>query len=503
MGAKDNPTVEVELEMTLQDQPLAMVGQDVLLPDIVEEQLVSPLGSISLQNCHDSSLDIVGVRSEVSSGKRKLAFSTLTLGQGSLKIELYVSSPVHLAPGQTRPVAFKLDSKDAGTTCAQLRVEYCLLERMEGPMVLQQHEQRRNYIKCSHIDVHQSIKHRRLHELHKVNFLHPAGVVSTALLRAPQKLALTRTKPEQDFLPVMVNLHGAGIDVASQPMRHSLDAVIDELPAWVLFPAGVTSWGADDWHNLGWSDAQASISAIRDWIENVNWTGPSFDNRRLLVAGHSNGGQGVWHVVSHRPSDIIAAAAVSGYNSIQAYVPFSFWHETEAVKTGILNAALDKYRHELLVPANAAEIPMMLQHGSADDNVPAFHSRRMRQLLGNSNSTTSFQELPGYGHWFEGVMTTKNLRQFFIEHFSHPVAKEIPEEFSLMVANPAEVGPKYGLHVQYLISTGIMGKVTVSLRGRFVHLQTVNIHTFELIDLTYIERLGRPSLVIKSSLRND
>ena len=39
--------------------------------------------------------------------------------------------------------------------------------------------------------------------------------------------------------------------------------------------------------------------------------------------------EGVWYATTHHPDRIIAAAAISGYMSIQSYVPFQMWHECD------------------------------------------------------------------------------------------------------------------------------------------------------------------------------
>ena len=43
----------------------------------------------------------------------------------------------------------------------------------------------------------------------------------------------------------------------------------------------------DTW---GYADIEAAIDGIDAWIEALNWKGPRA-NRRLLISGHSNGGE--------------------------------------------------------------------------------------------------------------------------------------------------------------------------------------------------------------------
>ncbi len=40
----------------------------------------------------------------------------------------------------------------------------------------------------------------------------------------------------------------------------------------------------------GFSDIEAAIRAITDWIDTNGWKGPLVDINKWLVSGHSNGG---------------------------------------------------------------------------------------------------------------------------------------------------------------------------------------------------------------------
>lgn len=83
------------------------------------------------------------------------------------------------------------------------------------------------------------------HAPHKITFLHPSKIVSYAILRAPSQKVVSSVTSSQP-LPILFNLHGAGLKSDSYQVRHMLDQVPD-LHAWVLFPTGVTSWSGDDW----------------------------------------------------------------------------------------------------------------------------------------------------------------------------------------------------------------------------------------------------------------
>lgn len=146
---------------------------------------------------------------------------------------------------------------------------------------------------------------------------------------------------------------------------------------------------------------------------------------------------------------------------------------------------MNSYRHELLVE-NFAGIPVLQQHGSADDNVPAYHSRRLNQLISQTGGFSEYVELPGAGHWFDGVMTTGPLRDFYEYHLDkHRTPPALPMQFSIVVANPAEMGSRGGIVVDQLIAPEKYGRIHVERvpsSGMWI-LHTWNIRQFHLSHL--------------------
>jgi predicted esterase len=282
----------------------------------------------------------------------------------------------------------------------------------------------------------------------------------------------------------MLMLHGAGLEADSDMVRHSLDSLPD-LCAWVLFPTGVTPWSGDDWHSWGFADIEAAIAAIPHWIERNEWTAPGVDTERWLVSGHSNGGQGVWYALTHRPDNIIVAAPVSGYSSIQNYVPYTFWQTADPGRTAVLQAALDSYRTELLLE-NTKGIPILQQHGSADDNVPAYHSRLLSQRLEQAGSGSDYVEMRGKPHWWDGAMTTEPLKDFFRAHlntdrFGSKTLADL-EDFTVVSAGRGDMGPKNGVRILELITPGQFGRITVAFNHLTAscNLHASNVRSFNL-----------------------
>lgn len=143
---------------------------------------------------------------------------------------------------------------------------------------------------------------------------------------------------------------------------------------------------------------------------------------------------------------------------------------------------MNSYRHELLVE-NCKGIRILQQHGGDDGNVPPYHSRLMSQLLYQANSSSEYFELDGEGHWFDGVMTTKHLREFYEEQVQRTTnPAEALEVFSIVVANPGDMGFKGGIRVTQLEIPGQYGRIEVSFNsvsGAYT-LKTSNVLSFEV-----------------------
>lgn len=162
------------------------------------------------------------------------------------------------------------------------------------------------------------------------------------------------------------------------------------------------------------------------------------------------------------PDRICAAAPVSGYASIQKYVPYEFAREIDPRMSSIIQGSLSSYRHELLVQ-NAKGIRIQLQHGSSDDNVPTFHSRRMLQLLRESGSDVEYYEIPGKGHWYPGIMATIPLLHFYKQICQRRKGEtNLPTQFTIINPGTGEIlGSRGGIIIEQLRSLGQLGHLDI------------------------------------------
>ena len=229
----------------------------------------------------------------------------------------------------------------------------------------------------------------------------------------------------------------------------------------------------------------------------MSWDGPGAKLDHLWIAGHSNGGQGVWYALTHMPDSVRGAAPVSAYSSIQAYVPYTFWHESDPMIASIIEKSLSSYRHELLA-CNARGIhPIVQQHGSVDRNVPVFHSRRMYQLLTQCEASGKYVELEGRDHFFDGVMVTPPLKEFYRNISNADTHKpHLPLHFSIVVPCNGRIGTRGGIFVEQLLSPDQNGSIEVRRddRGPW-KLRTSNIRRFQL-SLNRLQYESRKSVTI-------
>lgn len=453
-GGISEPIIEVVVGIQQASGRLELSEPGLLIADVVDGKLATSVASVSLRNSGKDDIEIIKIKplharslvpptclnraqpKEITENK---AYPART---SSTPHDDYYSFNTIIVAGQTRAVAFNISLSTTDISTVNYTVVY---KHIASDRQFTLH-------------VSQQLRHVSIYQPHRITFLHPGGQASYAMLRPPAKNASCHSY--QRRLPVLLALHGAGLEADNPMVTGALDPVSD-LCVWVLFPTGVTPWSGDDWHSWGFSDVQAAIETVPRWIEMNDWKGSGVDIDRWIVIGHSNGGQGTWYALTHHPEKILAAAPVSGYASIQKYVSYELWQPADPRRTAIISGSLNSYRHEMLMP-NVEGIPIQQQHGEIDDNVPAYNSRFLFQQIHLVGSTSNYSEKMGQNHWWEGVMTTSELVDFY-----HKQAKNedfLPrklKEFSFLVGDPGDMGSKSGITVTALEDPGQYGKVDV------------------------------------------
>lgn len=463
------PTIDVVVGVEQVSGRLELARAGILMSDVIDGNLATPYGSVALRNSGAYDIEITGIHAANVSMNVSVLFPLLRLDTNNQLLvardanviseqiadattERSQGSGVIIVAGQTKPVAFNITLPSQNASSVAYNITYKIVDSSQH----------------SSLEVTQDLKHVSTYAPQKITFPHPGGMVSYAMLRPPAKNATCR--PDQTKLPVLLSLHGAGLEADSPMVTGALDTVAD-LCAWIVFPTGVTPWSGDDWHNWGFADVEAAINAIPAWIQYGNWSGPDVDINRWIVSGHSNGGQGTWYALTHRPDKVLAAIPVTGYASIQKYVPYELWNTADPRRTAVISASLNSYRHEMVL-ANARGIPIQQQNGAIDDNVPAYHSRFLAQQLQLVGANSSYNEVPDQNHWWDGVLTTPELISFYYNQTRS--MEELPrkeEEFNIVVGDPGDMGSKGGIKVTQLEDPGQYGRVHV--QGRTVKTSNV------------------------------
>ena len=428
-GGEQPPTIDATIRFSLISRGgAAILPHSLILPDVVDGRSVSSPASFTICNV----------------GTKPLAISQV-IDENGHKLEL-LSHELSIVSGQSKPVAFSVGVQDASSLPTTITVRYSVSKNSETLTV----------------SFSTSFSYRKKFMPHKITFLHYSGSVSYAILRPPPE---TLPGDHEYNLPIMVNLHGAGLDVDSPQVRHSFDGA-NFLPCWMLFPTGMSPWSGDDWHTWGLMDIYASLEAASMWPVYNDWRWPGIQTDALIVTGHSNGGQGAWQFAMRHPDHIIAAVMASGYTSIQNYVPYAMWTEADPHQNAVLETSLGSFKHELFIE-NLQGTPVFIQHGSDDNNVPVYHSRLMSALAEQSQINFTFAEIPGKGHWFDGAMTTAPLLDFY-EQFCKPDAKPppVPSEFSFVVPLSDDMSTKHGFSIDQLQSPDRLGRVDVKAEER-------------------------------------
>ncbi|RXW24865.1 hypothetical protein EST38_g947 [Candolleomyces aberdarensis] len=281
---------------------------------------------------------------------------------------------------------------------------------------------------------------------------------------------------------------GAGVDI------HEHDFWAEAMPkndfSWIIMPAGRTTWGLD-WHGPSTQEAWGTVSALSGILQvNGAWRNQAFpSDSKVVLIGHSNGGQGVWHMSTHFPDRVAAAVPAAAYIKSQAYVPLTharFAHYMDPMLRAIVESSLTPDDNDLHL-SNIVHIPLLAVHGGADGNVPAWHSRELVNILRTHEGNASLKEDPGQDHWYNTVLKNQDVQQFLDNHVRTDDERAVPPSFTLTVSNPSEVGSLHGWRIHSLHISGRLGSLRVDAPGDgIVRVSTNNVESFSLQDESVI-----------------
>ena len=208
----------------------------------------------------------------------------------------------------------------------------------------------------------------------------------------PYRLFIPIGYEPQKRYPLIVWLHGAGgmghdnlrqISGDQTPGTRTWTTPEHQAkyPAFVLVPQS-----PGDWADLNHERLSAPLARVVSILE-VLASEFSIDPQRLYVAGQSNGGYGVWDLITKRAELFAAAIPVCGGGD----------------------------------PARAARVttvPVWAFHGTADRNIPVTASRQMVAALQKAGGHPRYTEYQGAGHdiWTRAFAEPGLLDWLFAQH---------------------------------------------------------------------------------------
>ena len=205
------------------------------------------------------------------------------------------------------------------------------------------------------------------------------------------------------------------------------------------WPHLLNQWFADQGFIVAMLDGRGTPRRGRDWeraikgdlisvpladqIEGLRALGarfPEMDLARVGVYGWSFGGYFSAMAAMQRPD--VFRAAVAG-------APVCDWRDYDTCYTerylGLPQEHPEAYdKSSVLTYCKDLRIPLMIVHGTADDNVYFMHSLKMADALFKSGKDYDFLVLPGFTHMVPDPVVTRSLYSriaaYFLEHLGPP-----------------------------------------------------------------------------------
>lgn len=267
-----------------------------VLPDVVEGWFVGEVVGVEVRNLHHHRYVILDSAASDTKGVGRAAQASREFSADGVgpQIEIALDRTIRLASLQTRLVALRL-IQSAPMSSKTQEIKFTL--RTEDGRVFDAALPVR---RVSHTAPFLS------------TFLSATLAPSHALYTAPRSPGRGRT---------IAALHGAGVDPASDSSRSFWTSSIPARPngSWIVWPLGMTEWVRPlsfglgrvigpltfgqqgyDWHGASHQDARKAVEhldSVRDkWWPRATRSDVGREkplDGRLVVVGHSNGGQGL------------------------------------------------------------------------------------------------------------------------------------------------------------------------------------------------------------------
>ncbi|OAX43816.1 hypothetical protein K503DRAFT_730813 [Rhizopogon vinicolor AM-OR11-026] len=436
--------------------PIVHASAHDVIPDFVDGKPFSRTLGIGLRN-----VDYIRSNETSKSGWWTIVSAKIPPCAGFGLAVSGLSTEMRLAPTQTHVLTLELaiDSEPVLVDITELPIDIIISPCLDGSPcnAVDERCMLRVNIPIRHIPMWTPTSYTAIRATYNVGFSN-----STIFSVLPPRLPNDEGEggPREPILA----LHGAGVDIVTQTFW--ADSLPRQDKAWVIIPSGRTSWGLD-WHGPSAADAFTTVTALHSILceRFLNWVYPR--DTKVIVMGHSNGGQGAWYIASRWPDKVKAVIAAAGYIKSQAYVPWTmsrFAHFIDPALRAVLETSLLPDDNDLFL-SNLAHTPVLAIHGGMDDNVPPWHTREAVSVLRewNPDADVTYVEEPGQPHWWFEVLKNTRVQAFLdrVQCAPHNVPKTKCRKFTLTVAVPAESGAMRGWRVLALEVPGRLARLEV------------------------------------------
>jgi len=242
-----------------------------------------------------------------------------------------------------------------------------------------------------------------------------------------------------------------------------------------------------DWHGPSTQDALSTIDSLHNILSSQEeWYDWNIQkDTKVLVIGHSNGGQGAWYFAGRFPDRVVGAAPAAGYIKSQAYVPLSLarsGHYMDPFLRAILDTSLTPDDNDLFL-STLVDTPILAIHGGKDENVPVWHTREMFSVLKTLrvDANISYKEDQGQSHWYPSVFDNNIVQEWIKSTLDAEAQISHHSRFTLTVAIPRDSGSLHGWRIESLQVPGRLGQLTVHKKdGLEVHVTTRNVRVLSI-----------------------